>query len=66
MNRLEFFNRLFLGGAAVLAAKFAGAGIREKAPDVYLDSLYLAGFQYYQGEKNESLLRENDLLELRR
>ena len=49
-----------------MAAKVAGAGTRAKAPDLYLDSLYIAGFQYYQGEQHENLLRENELLELRR
>ncbi len=66
MNRIEFFKRLFLGGAAVVATKYAGAGVPEKATDVYLNSPYIAGFQYYQGTKLEDLLKESDVLTLKR
>jgi hypothetical protein len=66
MNRFEFFKRLFLGGAAVVAAKYAGAGIPQKETDVYLDSLHIAGFQFYQGTAMEGHLKEDDALSLKR
>jgi hypothetical protein len=66
MNRINFIRHLFLGGAAALAAKFASAGNAEKATDVYLDSLYIAGFQYYKGAEAEMYFKEDDLLVLQR
>ncbi|MGE0020855.1 MAG: HIRAN domain-containing protein [Draconibacterium sp.] len=66
MNRIDFFKRLFAGGAAVIAAKYAGAVVPEAKKDVYLDSVYIAGFQYYKGTELEKRLKENDILSLRR
>ena len=66
MNRINFIRHLILGGAAALAAKFTVAANTEKATDVYLDSLYIVGFQYYQGPEAEKFFKENDLLVLQR
>jgi len=66
MNRIDFFKRLFAGGAAVIAAKYAGAIVPEAKRDIYLDSVYIAGFQYYKGTELEKELKENDLLSLKR
>lgn len=66
MNRIDFFKRLFAGGAAVIAAKYAGAIVPEAKRDIYLDSVYIAGFQYYKGDEIEKYLKENDTLTLKR
>ena len=66
MNRIDFFKRLFAGGAAVIAAKYAGAAVREAKKDIYLDSVYIAGFQYYKGTALENGLKENEILSLKR
>lgn len=64
MNRLDFFKRLFAGGAAVIAAKYVGSAISETRKDIYLASVYIAGFQYYKGKDLEKGLKENDVLGL--
>jgi len=66
MDRLDFFKRLFAGGAAVFTAKYAGAAGPEAKKEIYLDSLYIAGFQYYKGVEVEKDLQENDMLYLKR
>lgn len=66
MNRIDFFKRLFTSGAAVIAVKYAGAVVPEAKRDIYLDSLYIAGFQYYKGTALEKGLKENDVLSLKR
>lgn len=66
MNRFDFIQRLFAGGAAILTAKYAGCPKSEEKKDVYLDSVYIAGFQYYKGIAVENDLQENDLLDLKR
>lgn len=64
MNRIDFFKRLFAGGAAVIAAKYVGAAIPETRKDIYLDSVCIAGFQYYKGTELEGGLKKNDVLSL--
>ena len=66
MNRIDFFKRLFAGGAAVIAAKYAGAAVPEAKKDIYLNSPYITGFQYYNGPELEKHLKENDELTLQR
>jgi len=66
MNRTDFFKRLFAGAAAVIAAKYADASVPEAKKDIYIDSLYIAGFQYYKGAAVEKHLHENDRLNLKR
>lgn len=66
MNRIDFFKRLFAGGAVLFAAKYAGAAVPETKGDIYLNSVYIAGFQYYKGTKLEKGLKENEVLGLKR
>jgi hypothetical protein len=66
MNRLDFFKRLFAGGVAVFTAKYAGAALLEGEKHIYLESVYIAGFQYYKGVEIEKDLQEKDLLDLKR
>ncbi len=66
MNRFDFIKQIFLSGAAALVAKHAVAGAQERRKEIYLNSLYIAGFQYYNGPELEKLLKENDKLTLQR
>lgn len=66
MNRFDFIKRIFLSGAAALVAKHAGAGVPERATEIYLNSPYIAGFQYYNGSELEKYLKKNDELTLQR
>jgi len=66
MYRVDFFKRLFAGGGVIIAPKYAGATLPEEKKNIYLDSLYIAGFQYYQREETEVDLKENDSLTLKR
>ncbi len=66
MNRIDFFKRLFAGGAAAIAAKYTGATAPDTKKDIYLESVYIAGFQYYKGAELEKGLKENDILSLKR
>lgn len=66
MNRSSFFKRLFFGGAAVVTGKISGAVELPGARDIYLDSLCIAGFQYYEGPEREKFLEEGFSLGLRR
>ncbi len=66
MNRIDFFKRLFAGGAAAIAAKYTGTIMPEAKKDVYLESVYIAGFQYYNGAELEKGLKVNDILSLKR
>ena len=65
MNRIDFLKRIFLGGASLMVAKNMAAKSVEKT-DVYLDSPYIAGFQYYKGLQLEPHLKQDDTLELKR
>ena len=66
MKRIDFLRRLFTGGSAVITGGYAFAGKAEKKPDIYLDSLYIAGFQYYKGPGLEKILTEGEPLSLKR
>ncbi len=66
MNRIDFFKRMLLGGASLLTAKYAGANAGNKTADIYLNSPYIAGFQYYKGPETEAYLKENETLNLKR
>jgi hypothetical protein len=66
VKRIDFFKRLLLGGAAVITAKYTIAGETNKTTDIYLDSLYIVGFQYYEGTEQEKNLKENLALTLQR
>ncbi len=65
MNRIDFLKRIFLGGASLMLAKNMSAK-PVKNTDVYLDSPYIAGFQYYKGLRIEPQLKKEDALELKR
>ncbi len=66
MNRIDFFKRIFFGGASLLLAKNS-IGIAAKATtDIYLNSPHIAGFQYYKGQEIENEIKENDTLILKR
>lgn len=65
MNRIDFLKRIFLGGASLLLVKNVAVKPVEKT-DVYLDSPYIAGFQYYKGLQLEPYLKEEDALTLKR
>ena len=66
MNRTDFLRWFFTAGAAIISGKYVLAGVPEKSRDIYLDSLYIAGFQYYDGPGLEKNLRESDPLILKR
>ena len=66
MNRFDFIKRIFLSGAAALVAKHAAANTLARRKEIYLNSPYIAGFQYYNGPELEKLLKENDKLTLQR
>ncbi|WP_319482094.1 HIRAN domain-containing protein [uncultured Draconibacterium sp.] len=66
MNRIDFLKRIFLSGASVLVAKYAGAKLTTQTSEVYLNSPYIAGFQYYNGAEIESFLKVGDNLSLQR
>lgn len=66
MNRIDFLKRIFLGGASVLVAKYAGAKGTTQTSEIYLNSPYIAGFQYYKGSEFESFLKVGDNLSLQR
>lgn len=74
MNRGLFFRWLLFGGASLVTGKIGGAaplpapepGSASKARDIYLDSLCIAGFQYYEGLDREEYLEEGYPLILKR
>lgn len=66
MNRIDFFKKLFLGATSLTVAKHIMMATSTEVNDIYLNSPYIAGFQYYKGEEMENELKENDTLILKR
>lgn len=66
MRRIDFLKKLLLGGTAAFLPGVVLPAEPPKTRDIYLDSLYIAGFQYYQGVKQEAYLKENDPILLKR
>jgi len=66
VKRIEFFKRLLLGGVGIFAAKYSLHAETVSVRDIYLDSLYIAGFQYYEGQNQLKNLKENLPVTLKR
>lgn len=67
MNRRTFIFNSFLGLAAIPAIKFPAVASQKKPEkQISLLGFFIAGYQYYEGEKTEHLLAAGSPLRLQR
>ena len=66
MNRIDFLKQVLLGGALLFVPKHSSGKEPKATREIKLSSPYIAGFQYYKGLELDQILKENDLLILKR
>ncbi len=66
MNRMDFFEKVILGGSEMLLINKSFTAERQERQKVTLAELYIAAFQYYDGPDIADLLEDGLMLRLNR